>query len=80
MSYHGQISGGSCLAISFSYSTTITDRRQHFDGRTVNSFMRQIFTALDHMHTKGVFHRDIKVRSQWRLLDTSKDVSPPISV
>lgn len=24
--------------------------------------MRQIFTALDHMHKKGVFHRDIKVR------------------
>ncbi len=26
--------------------------------------MRQIFTALDHMHAKGVFHRDIKVRPQ----------------
>lgn len=36
------------------------DRRQHFAESTVKSFMRQIFTALDHMHSKGVFHRDIK--------------------
>lgn len=38
-----------------------TDRRQHFGEATVKSFMRQIFTSLDHMHGKGVFHRDIKV-------------------
>eukprot|EP00579_Thalassiosira_antarctica_P016781 CAMPEP_0201946500 /NCGR_PEP_ID=MMETSP0903-20130614/54447_1 /ASSEMBLY_ACC=CAM_ASM_000552 /TAXON_ID=420261 /ORGANISM="Thalassiosira antarctica, Strain CCMP982" /LENGTH=531 /DNA_ID=CAMNT_0048489601 /DNA_START=225 /DNA_END=1821 /DNA_ORIENTATION=+ len=36
------------------------DRRQHFGEATVKSFMRQIFTSLDHMHGKGVFHRDIK--------------------
>lgn len=36
------------------------DRRQHFAESTVKSFMRQIFTALDHMHSNGVFHRDIK--------------------
>ena len=31
-----------------------------FSKDAVKSFMRQIFTALDHMHSKGVFHRDIK--------------------
>ena len=31
-----------------------------FNKEAVKSFMRQIFTALDHMHSKGVFHRDIK--------------------
>lgn len=31
-----------------------------FSKDAVKSFMRQIFTALDHMHGKGVFHRDIK--------------------
>eukprot|EP00578_Thalassiosira_sp_NH16_P004007 CAMPEP_0181134926 /NCGR_PEP_ID=MMETSP1071-20121207/32348_1 /TAXON_ID=35127 /ORGANISM="Thalassiosira sp., Strain NH16" /LENGTH=490 /DNA_ID=CAMNT_0023221477 /DNA_START=97 /DNA_END=1570 /DNA_ORIENTATION=+ len=36
------------------------DRSQHFGEATVKSFMRQIFTSLDHMHGKGVFHRDIK--------------------
>ncbi|KAL7539006.1 hypothetical protein ACHAXR_010712 [Thalassiosira sp. AJA248-18] len=36
------------------------DRHQHFGEATVKSFMRQIFTSLDHMHGKGVFHRDIK--------------------
>lgn len=36
------------------------DRRQHFGEATVKSFMRQVFTSLDHMHRKGVFHRDIK--------------------
>ncbi|KAL3783230.1 hypothetical protein ACHAW5_005565 [Stephanodiscus triporus] len=36
------------------------DRRQHFDESTVKSFMRQICTALNHMHAKGIFHRDIK--------------------
>jgi renal tumor antigen len=53
--------------LQFTYEQTIptkTDRRQHFDENMVKSFMRQIFTALDHMHAKGVFHRDIKVRPQ----------------
>lgn len=31
-----------------------------FSKYEVKSFMRQIFTAVDHMHSKGVFHRDIK--------------------
>lgn len=36
------------------------DRRELFREETVKSFMRQIFTSLEHMHSKGVFHRDIK--------------------
>ena len=36
------------------------DRSEMFSKDTVKSFMRQIFTALDHCHSKGVFHRDIK--------------------
>ncbi|KAL9184324.1 hypothetical protein ACHAXT_002410 [Thalassiosira profunda] len=36
------------------------DRRQHFGEATVKMYMRQIYTALNHMHGKGVFHRDIK--------------------
>ena len=35
-------------------------RTEMFSKDAVNSFMRQIFTALTHMHSKGVFHRDIK--------------------
>ena len=31
-----------------------------FSNDTVKSFMSQIFAALDHMHSKGVFHRNIK--------------------
>ena len=34
---------------------------QHFGEATVKMYMRQIFTALSHMHGKGVFHRHIKV-------------------
>jgi len=36
------------------------DRHQQFSESTVKTFMRQIFSSLDHMHGKGVFHRDIK--------------------
>ena len=36
------------------------EQHEVFSKDTVKSFMRQIFTALDHMHSKGVFHRDIK--------------------
>ena len=35
-------------------------RSEMFSKDAVKSFMRQIFTALTHMHSKGVFHRDIK--------------------
>ena len=35
-------------------------RTEMFSKDAVKSFMRQIFTALTHMHSKGVFHRDIK--------------------
>lgn len=38
------------------------DRQEYFGDALVKSFMRQTFTALDHMHGKGVFHRDVKVR------------------
>ena len=31
-----------------------------FSKEQVKSFMRQVFTALAHMHGKGVFHRDVK--------------------
>ena len=31
-----------------------------FSKEEVKSFMRQVFTALAHMHGKGVFHRDVK--------------------
>ena len=43
----------------------LIDRHEHFGEATVKSFMQQIFTALDHMHDKGVFHRDIKVRRRY---------------
>eukprot|EP00804_Cyclotella_cryptica_P008793 CCRYP_015639-RD/>CCRYP_015639-RD protein AED:0.06 eAED:0.06 QI:2627/1/1/1/0.85/0.62/8/318/480 len=36
------------------------DREEHFNDVLVKSFMLQIFSALDHMHGKGVFHRDVK--------------------
>jgi renal tumor antigen len=35
-------------------------RSEMFSKDEVKSFMRQIFTAITHMHSKGVFHRDIK--------------------
>src|SRR6056300_633237 len=38
-------------------------RSEMFSKDAVKSFMRQIFTALTHMHSKGVFHRNIKPES-----------------
>ena len=40
----------------------------HFSDRIIKSFMRQIFTALEHLHNKGIFHWNIKVREQPNLI------------
>eukprot|EP00956_Cyclotella_meneghiniana_P003227 scaffold3932_cov87-Cyclotella_meneghiniana.AAC.31 len=47
----------------------LEDRQEHFSNEQVKSFMRQTLTALDHMHSKGVFHRDVKPENI--LVDTS---------
>jgi len=39
---------------------TIKDRKHHLPESRVKYYMYQVLKALDHMHSKGVFHRDIK--------------------
>lgn len=38
----------------------IRGRRHYLDPEMVRWIMFEIITALDHMHCKGIFHRDIK--------------------
>ena len=38
----------------------ISGRREHLDQELVRRLGYQLFTALAHMHGKGIFHRDIK--------------------
>lgn len=38
----------------------IRGRRHYLDPEMVRWIMFEILTALDHMHRKGIFHRDIK--------------------
>lgn len=39
----------------------ICGRRDHLDPKLTTSLAGQLFTALDHIHDRGIFHRDIKV-------------------
>lgn len=38
----------------------IRGRQDYLSGRVLKSYMYQLFSALNHMHRKGIFHRDIK--------------------
>jgi len=38
----------------------ICGRRDHLDTKLTTSLAGQLFTALDHIHDRGIFHRDIK--------------------
>jgi len=38
----------------------ICGRRDHLDPKLTTSLAGQLFTALDHIHDRGIFHRDIK--------------------
>ena len=35
----------------------IKDRRSHLGTKIVKSYMHQLYRALDHMHSNGIFHR-----------------------
>ena len=37
-------------------------RQNHLSSTLVLSFIQQLFGSLFHMHQRGIFHRDIKVR------------------
>lgn len=68
-----------CFHIGNAAELQQSDRRQPLGEGTVKSFMRQIFTSLDHMHGKGVFHRDIKVRIESPFLLVHLRCTPNVS-